>query len=115
VIRKTIEDADALLVTARTAITTVTPEAVALIDDANRVTGIITEERVDKAINAADKAASAAQKAGGLIDNVDGMVTDLRAGKGTAGALLVKEELYADLRELIRDLKRNPWKLFWKE
>ena len=58
---------------------------------------------------------SAAVKAGGLIDNVDGMVTDLRAGKGTAGALLVREELYADLRELIRDLKRNPWKFFWKE
>ncbi len=115
VIRRTIEDADALLVAARGAITTVTPEAVALIDDANRVTGIITEERIDRAIGAADKAATAAQKAGGLIDNVDGMVTDLRAGKGTAGALLVKEELYADLRELIRDLKRNPWKFFWKE
>ena len=54
-------------------------------------------------------------KAGHLVDNVDGMVTDLRAGKGTAGALLVKEDIYADLRELIRDLKRNPWKFFWKE
>ena len=57
--------------------------------DATRVTGIITEQRIDKAIDAADKAASAAGKAGGLIDNVNGMVTDLRAGKGTAGALLV--------------------------
>ena len=63
----------------------------------------------------ADKAASAAGKAGGLIDNVNGMVTDLRAGKGTAGALLARDEVYSDLRELIRDLKRNPWKLFWKE
>jgi phospholipid/cholesterol/gamma-HCH transport system substrate-binding protein len=59
--------------------------------------------------------AVAAGKAGGLIDNVDGMVTDLRAGKGTAGALLSKEDIYADVRELIRDLKRNPWKFFWKE
>ena len=49
------------------------------------------------------------------IDNVNGMVTDLRAGKGTAGALLAREDVYADLRELIRDLKRNPWKFFWKE
>ena len=87
----------------------------ALLEDGRRVTGIVTEERVDKAIGAVDKAAGAAVKAGGLIDNVDGMVTDLRAGKGTAGALLVREELYADLRELIRDLKRNPWKFFWKE
>ncbi len=115
VIRKTIEDADRLLVTANRAVNEVTPAAVALLDDGRRVTGIVTEERVDRALSAADKAATAAVKAGGLIDNVDGLVTDLRAGKGTAGALLVKEEVYLDLRELIRDLKRNPWKFFWKE
>ena len=23
--------------------------------------------------------------------------------------------ILADLREMIRDLKRNPWKFFWKE
>ena len=115
VIRRTIEHADALLVTAQGAIAQVTPPAVTLLQDARRVTGVITEQRIDQALAAADKAATAASKAGGLIDNVDGMVTDLRAGKGTAGALLVKEELYADLRELIRDLKRNPWKFFWKE
>ena len=40
---------------------------------------------------------------------------DMRAGKGTAGALISRDEIYADLRELIRDLKRNPWKFFWKE
>jgi phospholipid/cholesterol/gamma-HCH transport system substrate-binding protein len=114
-IQQTLRDADGVLVAAKGAITTVTPKAVALLEDGRRVTGIVTEERVDKAIGAADKAATAATKAGGLIDNVDGMVTDLRAGKGTAGALLVREEVYADLRELIRDLKRNPWKFFWKE
>ena len=79
------------------------------------MTGLVTEQRIDKAIDAADKAATAAGKAGGLIDNVNGMVTDLRAGKGTAGALLAKDDVYADLRELIRDFKRNPWKFFWKE
>jgi hypothetical protein len=79
------------------------------------VTGLITPQRIDTAIDAADAAAKAAGKAGGLIDNVNGMVTDLRAGKGTAGSLLAKDDIYADLREMIRDLKRNPWKLFWKE
>lgn len=114
-IRKTVGDADALLVSSKKAIDTVTPEAVALMTDARRVTGVITEERVERAIAVADKAAGAVQKAGGLIDNVDGMVTDLRQGKGTAGALLAKDDVYVDVRELIRDLKRNPWKLFWKE
>jgi phospholipid/cholesterol/gamma-HCH transport system substrate-binding protein len=110
-----VADADQTLKTAQSTMTTLTPSAQALMKDATRVTGIITEQRIDKAIDAADKAASAAGKAGGLIDNVNGMVTDLRAGKGTAGALLARDEVYSDLRELIRDLKRNPWKFFWKE
>lgn len=110
-----VADADATLKAAQSTMTTLTPSAQALMSDATRVTKIITEERIDKAITAADKAATAAGKAGGLIDNVNGMVTDLRSGKGTAGALLVRDDIYADLRELIRDLKRNPWKFFWKE
>ena len=108
-------DADKTLVTAQGTLSTLTPPAQSLMADATRVTSLITEQRIDTAIGAADKAATAAGKAGGLIDNVNGMVTDLRAGKGTAGALLAKDELYSDLRELIRDLKRNPWKFFWKE
>ncbi len=112
---RTVADADGLLVSGRQAIDKVTPEAVALMTDARRVTGIVTEDRVDRAIGVADKAADAVGKAGGLIDNVDGLVTDLRQGKGTAGALLVKDDVYLDVRELLRDLKRNPWKFFWKE
>ncbi len=67
--------------------------------DATRVTGLVTEQRIDRAIAAADTAGTAAGKAGGLIDNVNGLVTDLRAGKGTAGSLLSRDDVYADLRE----------------
>lgn len=107
--------AETLLATADDTLQKATPPAVAFLGDATRVTGLVTEARVDRALTVADKAATAATAAGGLIQNVDGMVTDLRAGKGTAGALLARDDVYADLRELIRDLKRNPWKLFWKE
>ncbi len=115
VIGRTLRDADSLLVEARNTVTTLSPSAKTLLDDATRATRVLTEERVDRALAVADKAVTVANKAGGLIDNVDGMVTDLRAGKGTAGALIAKEEVYADLREMLRDLKRNPWKFFWKE
>ncbi|HLU67975.1 MAG TPA: MlaD family protein [Kofleriaceae bacterium] len=115
VVARAVRHADELLVTANRSLGQLTPEARAFISDAMRVTGLITEERIDKAIRVAEGAVAATGKAGKLIDNVDGMVTDLRKGKGTAGALLVREEVYADLREMIRDLKRNPWKFFWKE
>jgi phospholipid/cholesterol/gamma-HCH transport system substrate-binding protein len=110
-----IADADATLVTARSTLTTITPNASALLTDATRVTGMITEQRLGGIDHAVDNASGAAGRAGTLLDNVNGLVTDLRAGKGTAGALLARDELYSDLRELIRDLKRNPWKFFWKE
>lgn len=106
---------DALLVTADETLRQATPPAVALLGDARRVTGLVTEPRLERALEVADKAATAATAAGGLLENTNALVTDLRQGKGTAGALLARDELYADLRELIRDLKRNPWKLFWKE
>jgi phospholipid/cholesterol/gamma-HCH transport system substrate-binding protein len=110
-----LASADGTLRAAQGAMTALVPPASALLADATRVTGIVTEQRVDRALGVADKAAAAAGQAGGLIDNVNGLVTDLRAGKGTAGALLARDDLYSDLRELIRDLKRNPWKFFWKE
>jgi len=115
VIGRTIRNADALLVTANRSIGEVVPPVKKLTKDATRVTGLITKERVDRALSVADRAVAVTGKAGKLIDNVDGMVTDLRAGKGTAGALISRDEVYADLREMIRDLKRNPWKFFWKE
>jgi phospholipid/cholesterol/gamma-HCH transport system substrate-binding protein len=110
-----VQDADATLKATTNTLNTLTPSTSALITDATRLTALITEQRLDRAINAADKAGALAARAGGLVDNVNGLVSDLRAGKGTAGALLSRDELYSDLRELIRDLKRNPWKFFWKE
>ncbi|HEU5061353.1 MAG TPA: MlaD family protein [Kofleriaceae bacterium] len=115
VVARTIKHADQLLVTANDTLAGLSPQVRAFLADALRVTGLLTKDRIDRILKVADGAVSTTGKAGKLIDNVDGMVTDLRRGKGTAGALLVREEVYADLREMIRDLKRNPWKFFWKE
>jgi phospholipid/cholesterol/gamma-HCH transport system substrate-binding protein len=110
-----VASADAALVSARSSLQTLTPGAAAFMTDATRVTGMITEQRLGGVDRAIDSATTAATRAQALLDNTNGLVGDLRTGKGTAGALLSRDELYSDLRELIRDLKRNPWKLFWKE
>ncbi|HVK88319.1 MAG TPA: MlaD family protein [Kofleriaceae bacterium] len=110
-----LTNADRTLAAARSSLETLTPGAAALMTDATRVTGMLTEQRLASIDKAVDSAGSAAGRAGALLDNANGMVTDLRAGKGSVGSLLSRDELYSDLRELIRDLKRNPWKLFWKE
>lgn len=43
------------------------------------------------------------------------LVAHVRRGKGTVGALMMDETMYDDIQELLRDLKHNPWKLFWRE
>ena len=42
-------------------------------------------------------------------------VARLEKGEGTVGQLLEDEEIYDDLKELIRDIKRHPWKLIWQD
>jgi phospholipid/cholesterol/gamma-HCH transport system substrate-binding protein len=112
---KTMADADSLIVTADHAIADAAPGASALLREGVRVLGLATTDRVDRALTAVDRAGHAADEASTLLANTNGMVTDVRAGKGSIGALLTKLDVYADVREMVRDLKNNPWKLLWKE
>lgn len=55
---------------------------------------------------------------GGVPAVLDGArrVTDAVAeGRGTLGALVMDRALYDDLREMLLDLKRRPWKVLWKD
>jgi phospholipid/cholesterol/gamma-HCH transport system substrate-binding protein len=53
-----------------------------------------------------------ARQVAGRADNI---MAHVEQGKGTAGALVMDEALYDDLQELVRDLKHNPWKFFWRQ
>jgi phospholipid/cholesterol/gamma-HCH transport system substrate-binding protein len=115
VIGRTVADLDATLVAARGSLEQLTPRAARLMDDGVRVTALLTEERLDRTMVAVDSAGALMTRSLGLVDGLNAILTDLRAGKGTAGALLAREELYADIKEMVRDLKRHPWKFLWKE
>lgn len=43
------------------------------------------------------------------------IVAHIKGGKGTVGALVMDEEIYDDMQEMVRDLKHNPWKFLWRE
>ena len=56
------------------------------------------------------------------LEAVPGVLTGARRftdamvkGEGTLGALVMDRALYDDLREMLLDLKRRPWKVIWKE
>ncbi len=68
-----------------------------------KVLGVI--DRVDGALQKADKA----------VDDVQAVTENARKGRGTVGGLLMDNELFMDLKLLLKDLKRHPWKFIWRE
>lgn len=48
------------------------------------------------------------------LEHVAHLARSARDGRGSLGALLADREIYDDLVELLKDIKRNPWKLFLK-
>ena len=58
---------------------------------------------------------SLTQRANAIAGDAQAISARVRSGQGTVGALLMDEELYDDLQEMVRDLKHNPWKFFWRE
>ncbi len=98
-------DADPLIKDAR--------EAMA---NANRISSTFgspgEQERFKQTIrDVADLAARAKSAAA----DAQTIVAQVKKGKGSVGAFVMDEQLYDDLQEMVRDLKHNPWKFFWKE
>lgn len=49
-----------------------------------------------------------------IMDGVEESVARIKEGKGTVGKLLYDETVYNELEAMMKDLRRHPWKLFWK-
>ncbi|MBR57475.1 MAG: hypothetical protein CMH54_05375 [Myxococcales bacterium] len=50
-----------------------------------------------------------------MVNHAEQLVGNVRQGRGLVGAILNDPELYDDIKEAVRDIKRHPWKLLWKE
>ena len=48
------------------------------------------------------------------LANLNFIFERINRGEGTIGKLLSDEELYNEIRDLVQDIKKHPWKLFWK-
>lgn len=59
--------------------------------------------------------ASTVASAKAILADAKALTQSLRDGQGTIGALLSDREMYDDIREMMKDLKRHPWKFIWKE
>ncbi len=90
-----------------------TQDTLAHIDEITQDTlGPEQRANIKKALKDVEAIASNANK---TMADVQGIVKHVKEGKGTVGALVMDEEIYDDLQEMLRDIKHNPWKLFWRE
>lgn len=111
-------------------------EVRSILQDVEEVAGVAAE-RADPMLASIQSAAESADRIltenepqiDNTIDNVEQISGDLvaasgdvrevigriEAGEGSIGRLLADEEIYEDIREFVRELKRRPWRIIWKE
>ena len=70
------------------------------------------KKRIKSAIQKLDHLATRADK---LTERADHIMARIESGEGTVGQMIKDEEIYDDIKELIRDIKRHPWKLIWED
>lgn len=90
-----------------------TQSAIAHVDEiATDTLGPEQRASIKKTLKEIEAIATSANK---TATDVNAIVAHIKAGKGTIGAFVMDEEIYDDLQEMLRDIKHNPWKLFWRE
>lgn len=87
-------------------------ETMAMLNRLGNTIGPEEQQAIKASLN---KLSNVAQRADSALTRVDAMIKRLQSGQGTVGQLLQDEEIYDDLKELLRDIKHHPWKLIWED
>ncbi len=87
-------------------------EALAALERLSGTIGPEEQQRIKQAIAKLDGIMTRTSK---TMVSVDGIIERIRKGDGTIGQMLNDEEIYDDIKELIRDIKKHPWKIIWED
>jgi len=49
-----------------------------------------------------------------VVEDVDTTIEKINKGEGTVGKFISDDKVYKEIEALVTDLRKNPWKLFWK-
>jgi phospholipid/cholesterol/gamma-HCH transport system substrate-binding protein len=96
-------------------LSTVSADIAPIMEDVKGLTGKANETLDAIGPEERKRIQAAVQKAAKAVDDAQAIVSHIREGRGTVGAVMMDEEIYDDIQEMLRDLKHNPWKLFWRE
>jgi phospholipid/cholesterol/gamma-HCH transport system substrate-binding protein len=84
-------------------------------DTSRLLDALATPDQLERYKTMTRDAADAVGRATVAARDAQDLISHVRQGKGTVGALVMDEAVYDDVQELLRDIKHNPWKLFWRE
>ena len=110
-----LDDASATMKQLRSDFPLMSKEAQVALGGAAALTGGFTAEDGKKLKDAVGKYAAAGEKLDAIALRADRMLARLEAGEGTLGATLKDKQVYDDLKTLLSDLRKHPWKMLWKD
>lgn len=106
--RGLLDDASATAKTLRNEVPALSKQASTALTGVVNVSGQLTEEDGKRL-----KATLARLDA--ISSKADVVLARIEAGEGSLGAFSKDKQVYDDLKSLLSDLKKHPWKMLWKE
>ncbi|HEY3452351.1 MAG TPA: MlaD family protein [Myxococcales bacterium] len=113
--RVMIEDLAAVSAQLRKDVPGITERAQKAADGAAAVAGAFTAEDGQKLKEALARYEKAGAQLNDVAAKAEKLLTRIEAGEGTIGGMVKDPAVYDDLKTLVTDLKKHPWKVLWKE
>lgn len=60
------------------------------------------------------KIGQSSEKLDQTLTSLNSILNQIKSGEGTIGKLMYSDQLYNEIYEFIKDIKENPWKLFFR-
>ncbi len=114
-VRRIVRNLDRTLAAVQEDLGPLLDDARSVASRADEVLGTIGPEEREQLRTALREAGTLVQRANAIAEDAQAITARIRRGEGTAGRFVADDSIYDDLQELLRDLKHNPWKLFWRE
>lgn len=115
-LQRTIDNVDHLTAELERDAPTLLKDAREAMANLNRVSATVgSPEEHAKLKRAVANVEQLAERANATVLDAQGLVARVKKGEGTIGALVMDEQIYDDVQEMVRDLKHNPWKFLWKQ
>ncbi len=113
--RVMLEDLAAVSSQLRKDLPAITGKAQQAADGAAAVAGAFTAEDGQKLKEAIARYEKAGAQLNDVASRAEKLLGRIEAGEGTIGGMVNDPAVYQDLKTLVTDLKKHPWKVLWKD